>query len=93
MPAAGWGGVCSGGVPGLGGGWSQGGACSTGCLLQGVPTLLGVPAPGGWGAGIPACTEADMCKNITFVTSLRTVINGKHERKFSRSLSLGVRTA
>ena len=49
------------------GAWS-GGVCSGGCLV-----------PGG---GITACTEADppvnrmtdTCKNITFATSLRTVI-------------------
>ena len=52
-----------------------------GCLLPG-----GVPALGGGcllprGGGIPACTEVDppcgqthRCKNITFATSLRTVI-------------------
>ena len=50
----------------LGGVWPWGGGvCSRGCLLQG---------------GIPACTEAppygqtDACKNITFATSLHTVI-------------------
>ena len=48
-----------------------------GCL---VPE--GMPGPAG-GRGIPACTEADppygqtdTCKNITFATSLRTVITG-----------------
>ena len=61
------------------------GVCSGGCLLPGG----GVSAPGGClvlGGGIPACTEADThtpppvnrmtdrCKNITFATSLRTVI-------------------
>ena len=49
----------------------------------GVCGPRGVPSPGGAG-GIPACTEADppppvnrmtdRCKNITFATSLRTVI-------------------
>ena len=61
-------------VPARGGGvWSQGvPAPGGGCLL------LWVSGPGG---GIPACTEADpplwtdRCKNITFATSLRTVIN------------------
>ena len=70
------GGVCSqggawswGGPGPKGGGLVPGGLCSQGgCLV-----------PGG---GIPACTEADppvnrmtdRCKNITFATSLRTVI-------------------
>ena len=53
----------------LGGVCSQGGVCSR-----------GVSAPGG--VCIPPCTEADnlpcgqtdACKNITFATSLRTVI-------------------
>ena len=51
----------------------------------GVSAPRGVPGPGvvtGPGDGIPACTEADppvnrmtdRCKNITFTTSLRTVI-------------------
>ena len=66
------GGVCSGGVSAPGGGLLQGG-----CLLRD-----GVCSRGG-GGGIPACTEADTpprrgqthaCKNITFATSLRTVI-------------------
>ena len=66
------GGVCSRGV---GGGSAPGGLLHGGCLLLG--DLLG-------GCGIPACTEADTptppcgqtdaCKNITFATSLRTVI-------------------
>ena len=57
------------------------GVCSRGVCSQGVPTW----SEGGGGGGIPACTEADppmnwtewltdRCKNITFVTSLRTVI-------------------
>ena len=58
-------GVCSQGVS------APGGVCTRGCLL-----------PGGV-CGIPACTEADTpppcgqtdaCKNMTFATSLRTVI-------------------
>ena len=52
-----------GGVPGPGGGgctWSQG----------------GVPGPwGGAWSGTPPCGQTDACKNITFATSLRTVIN------------------
>ena len=64
-----WGGVCSWGV------CSGGDVCSGGCLLLGGVCLL-------LGGGIPACTEADTpprgqtdaCKNITFATSLRTVI-------------------
>ena len=48
-----------------------------GCLLW-LVSALGVSAPG----GIPACTEADphpsgqtdRCKNVTFTTSLRTII-------------------
>ena len=58
------------------------------CLLPegGAYSQGGVPALGGGcllprGGGIPACTEADppcgqthRCKNITFATSLRTVI-------------------
>ena len=48
------GGVCSRGVPGLGGCLVRGGAWS-----GGVPGLGGVSAPGGGGrSGIPACTEA-----------------------------------
>ena len=58
-------GVCSQGVS------APGGVCTRGCLLP-----VGV-------CGIPACTEADTpplcgqtdaCKNMTFATSLRTVI-------------------
>ena len=66
--------VCSGGCLLLGVVCS-GGVCSGRCV-----SALGVSARGG---GIPACTEADTpiprgqtdaCKNITFATSLRTVI-------------------
>ena len=53
--------------------------------------LLG---PGGSGGGIPACTEADphcgqrdRCKNITFATSLRTVIRCVSLIRLSRGLS------
>ena len=60
----------------------KGGACSGGggaCSRPGE----GMPAPGGGGGdGISACTEedppcgqTDRCKNITFATSLRTVIS------------------
>ena len=63
--------------------------CSWGvCLVRwGSGPRVGVSAPGGgvWSGrgGIPVCTEADppscgqtdRCKNITFATSLRTVIN------------------
>ena len=53
-----------GGVPGPGGcAWSGGDVPGLGgwCLVRGgVPGLGGgVPAPGGAGGGIPACTEAD----------------------------------
>ena len=83
------GGVCSGGVSAprgvsaaLGDVCSQGGVCSR-----------GVSAPGG-GVCIPPHTEADnlpcgqtdACKNITFATSLRTVIIS-----FTRKLDLAVR--
>ena len=61
--------------------------CWGGCLvLEGSAprgVCFGGSAPGGLfrGGGIPACTEVDppvdrmtdMCKNITFATSLRTV--------------------
>ena len=50
-----------------------------GCLLRGGSAL------GGGVGGIPACAEADppcgrtdSCKNITFATSLRTVITKGH---------------
>ena len=77
------------GVSALGGGGCLlPGGWGCGCLLPGVGLsasrggwclLWGVSAPGG---GVPACTEADTppcgqthtCKNITFATSLRSVI-------------------
>ena len=73
----------------LGGVCFFGGVCLLGgcLLLGGVPASWGCLLLGGGvcflGAGIPACTEADTpppceqtdaCKNITFATSLRTVI-------------------
>ena len=68
----GWG-VCSQGVS------APGGVCSGGCVCSRGVHSQGVSAPG-W--CIPPCTEADTspcgqtdaCKNITFATSLRTVI-------------------
>ena len=68
----------------LGGAWL--GVCLVlgGCLVWGVPGPRGCLVLGNtwsWGCGIPACTEedppcgqTDTCKNITFATSLRTVI-------------------
>ena len=66
------GGVCSWGLSAPGGG----------LLLGGVSAPRGVCSGGGRGCGIPTCTEAelppplwtDTYKNITFATSLRTVI-------------------
>ena len=63
----------SGGVPGPGGVvLVPGGVCSRGVYLAqgGVP-----PSSGGctW-SGTPPCGQTDACKNITFATSLRTVI-------------------
>ena len=73
-------GACSGG------GASLGGLVTGGCLLLG-----GV---------IPACTEADppcgqtdRCKNITFATSLRTVMTNRSistARKLARAKSAGL---
>ena len=73
-------------------------------LLGGVSAPSGVSARGGvcpqggllLGGGIPACTEADSppcgqtdrCKNITFVTSLRTVIIGWRTPPLPRELTL-----
>ena len=65
-----WGVSAPGGVSALG-------VCA---WSKGVSAPGGVPGPGG--GGIPACIEADSpvdrmtdrCKNITFATSLRTVI-------------------
>ena len=76
------GGVCSQGDR-LGGCLLWGGVCSQGCLPPGGSAPGGVSAPGFCSrGGIPACTEADplpcgqihACKNITFATSLQTVI-------------------
>ena len=75
---AGWGGAWVGGVPGPGGcTWSGGRGCTW--------SRGGVPGPRGctWslGDGVPGqvlpppCGQTDACKNITFATSLRTVIN------------------
>ena len=56
-----------------------------GCTCLGVYLVLevctcpgGVPGPGGctW-SGTPPCGQTHACKNITFATSLRTVITGK----------------
>ena len=71
-----------GGVPGPGGGgctWSQ-----WGCTWSGGVHLVpgGVPGPGGVSAprGVylvrysPPCGQTHACKNITFATSLRTVM-------------------
>ena len=77
-----WGGCLVWGWVSAPGGCLVRGVCSWGggCLVWGW-----VSAPGGClvpGGGIPACTEADppvdrmtdTCKNITFATSLRTVM-------------------
>ena len=75
----------------LGGACSRGeGVCSGGgCLLPGVCLLLG-------GGGIPACTEAepppcgqtDRCKNITFTTSLQTVISQNSLSDYCKVLAI-----
>ena len=58
-------------------------------LVRGVHLVRGVPGPGGWvylvpggctwsggvpGQVLPHCGQTHACKNITFATSLRTVI-------------------
>ena len=75
-----------GGVPGPGGvylvplgcTWSQGGVPGPrGCTWsQGVYLVPGgAPGPrGGTWSGTPPCGQTHACKNITFATSLRTVI-------------------
>ena len=48
-----------------------------GCTWSGgVPGLGGVPGPGGVPGQVlpPPCGQTHSCKNITFATSLRTVI-------------------
>ena len=75
-------GVYSGGVSGPGGVCSQRGSAPRGVCSRGVSAQGGVCS----GGSIPAWTEADTptphvdrqtdaCKNITFATSLRTVIS------------------
>ena len=83
------GGVSAKGVYLLGGVPAQGGVPARGCLLRvyllGVPArgyLLGVCLPRGYlpggctcpGTPPPPCGQTHRCKNITFATSLRTVI-------------------
>ena len=58
------GGYLPGGVPGLGCTWSRGCTCPGGYLVLGGCT---------W-SGTPPCGQTHACKNITFATSLRTVI-------------------
>ena len=72
-----------------------GGVCSVG---GGVSAPMGVSAPGGSapGEGVvvsqhalrqtppPPCGQTDACKNITFATSLRTVINQCNKRAVKR---------
>ena len=72
------------GVSGLGGVCPWGDVCSRGVSApRGVSALGEVSAPGG---GVvsqhalrqtppPPCGQTDACKNITFATSLRTLIN------------------
>ena len=70
-----------GGIPGPGGTWSRGVYLVPG----GVYLVWGVPGLGGctlsWGVPAqvlplsPPCGQTHACKNITFATSLRTVIN------------------
>ena len=60
-----------GGVPGWRGTWSQG-VPGPGVHLVGGVHL--VPGRGCTWSGTPPCGQTDACKNITFATSLRTVI-------------------
>ena len=64
-----------GGVPGPGGcTWSRG----VYLVLGGVPgpggVCLSAPEGGGTWLGTPPCGQTHACKNITFATSMRTVI-------------------
>ena len=79
------GGVCSGGclLKGLLGGsalggllWEvcSGGVCSGGCLLLGVSARGVVSQYALRQTPPPPCGQTHVCKNITFATSLRTVI-------------------
>ena len=84
-----WGVCFQAGVCQLPGGSALGVPAPRGCLLpNGVSATGGLPAPGWYllqglsspgGGGIPALRQTpprgqkDMCKNITFATSLRTV--------------------
>ena len=71
-------GVCSRGVSAPGGVYSGGVSATRGvCLLWGVCSQGGVWYPSmHWGRHphSPPCGQTDACKNITFATSLRTVI-------------------
>ena len=85
-----WSGGCtlSGGVPGPGGcTWSGGVYLVQEVYLvpgdvphpRGVYLVRGDLVPGGVpGQVLPPCRQTDACKNITFATSLRTVINTTH---------------
>ena len=76
-----------------------GGSGPRGCLVPGEvwSQRVGVPVPGGSGPrGVvvsqhalrqpPPCGQTDTCKNITFATSLRTVINKGIQGKGVRTL-------
>ena len=75
------GGVCSRGCL-LKGGLLPGGVCSRGgvsaprgCLLRGAPALGGMVSQHALRqTPPPSCGQTDACKNVTFATSLRTVI-------------------
>ena len=74
------GGVCCRGVCSQGRGvCSWGSVCSRGggCLLPGASALGGcIPPCTEADTPYPPCGQTDTCKNITFATSLRTVIIG-----------------
>ena len=73
-------------VPGHGGAWSWGGAWSQGVPGHGGCLVWGVSGEGAWSWGVsevsqrglrqnpPPRGQTHRCKNITFATSLRTVI-------------------
>ena len=63
-----WGGCLLQGVPALGG------ACSRGCLVQGVSAPRGWWYPSMHSGRPPVNRMTDRCKNITFATLLRTVM-------------------
>ena len=83
-----------GGVPGRGGCTGLGGSAPGGCPWPGG-LLPGGFAPRGWGQYLTRyspCGQTDACKNITFATSLWTVIRNSLLLTFhSSSHSLNIR--